>query len=659
MIPNIQNAHDPATRNIINAAINSINAQGKSIQDLVAEGQLTPTQYAALIQTVNGLISKGGVTFDDIDINQGKLLPKHASEELLSMITGDTPINAVPADGAITTKKLANKATTPDKTSFAESTKNLFNKNDITQGIMLSFGVESSDSRFVTSGKIHVTPNRDYKRSHNATVNYYREDNTYITGEPNNSNSFNAHQFASYVKVSVRKEDVDSFQLEEGTTTTQYEPYGKVKIPNFTMEEKNLDTNVMNKINDPIVNLFSGNARVNVSADETPIDIIDFTALSEPLYVSGGSGRIDYGRSSGEHNQGLKVSTTTSTSNIYADFNLKRNGISAVNLMIYLEDASAIDNINLQFKNLEGATYQWSRTADKTRLRNGMNIIRFASHAGNTDNWGSFFGARVQVIPSRPTQITIMGIFGEAPKKAQLLFVEDGGYVEFLNNGYPGLKSRGMPTTWALNPGRLGEGRMISEADVDELANDYMSAFSYHSWSSEVHANMSPEELRENAIKCQRWLQRKGIQPFYPFRAAITQNLATNHEALQDLVEAYSSPNAKATYETFPFVEPYGFGRLTLHGMSNESIDRVFETMKKTHNLCVFYTHGVGPTSTTGEQTTFDATPETWDYFLSKIDTGLSEDWLEGVTYDMLRMRFNKQFGGESYNAVLNKMIGK
>lgn len=114
-IPKIQSAHGSDTRNIINAAIDLINAQGKSIQDLVAEGQLTPEQYATLIQTVNGLISKGNVTFDDIDINKGKLLPKHASEELLSMMTGNTPINAVPADGSITTNKLADGATNRSK----------------------------------------------------------------------------------------------------------------------------------------------------------------------------------------------------------------------------------------------------------------------------------------------------------------------------------------------------------------------------------------------------------------------------------------------------------------------------------------------------------------------------------------------------------------
>lgn len=106
---------DRRNRNALNNLSEEVEAVGKSIQDLVAKGQLTPTQYATLIQIVNGLISKGDVTFDDIDINKGKLLPKHLSEEVLKMLTGDAPINAVPADGSITTIKLADNTVSRKK----------------------------------------------------------------------------------------------------------------------------------------------------------------------------------------------------------------------------------------------------------------------------------------------------------------------------------------------------------------------------------------------------------------------------------------------------------------------------------------------------------------------------------------------------------------
>ena len=62
VIPKINSAHGPDTRNIINRAIDIINSQGKSIQNLVAKGQLTPKQYAELIAIVNDT-----ATTDDLE----------------------------------------------------------------------------------------------------------------------------------------------------------------------------------------------------------------------------------------------------------------------------------------------------------------------------------------------------------------------------------------------------------------------------------------------------------------------------------------------------------------------------------------------------------------------------------------------------------------
>lgn len=107
VIPKINSAHGSDTRNIINRAIDSINTQGKSIQDLVAKGQLTPTQYATLIQSVNGLISKGNVKLDDLDPEVLKVFGEVSPEiNLLS----------IPRDRSVT----------PNKTTFMTGTKNLF-----------------------------------------------------------------------------------------------------------------------------------------------------------------------------------------------------------------------------------------------------------------------------------------------------------------------------------------------------------------------------------------------------------------------------------------------------------------------------------------------------------------------------------------------------
>ena len=114
-VPNIRNAHDPETRNIINAAIDLINIQGKSIQDLVAEGQLTPSQYAELVSIVNGNVKKGSITTADIDKNNFSVDQTMISDSLRQIITGNAPINAVPANNSLTTEKYVNESVTKAK----------------------------------------------------------------------------------------------------------------------------------------------------------------------------------------------------------------------------------------------------------------------------------------------------------------------------------------------------------------------------------------------------------------------------------------------------------------------------------------------------------------------------------------------------------------
>ena len=106
-VPKINSSHGSETRNIINAAIDSINVQGKSIQNLVAKGQLTPTQYATLIETINGLVSKGEINLDDLSADVLEKL--NESDPTFSLLS-------IPRDGSVT----------PRKTSFLDKTKNIF-----------------------------------------------------------------------------------------------------------------------------------------------------------------------------------------------------------------------------------------------------------------------------------------------------------------------------------------------------------------------------------------------------------------------------------------------------------------------------------------------------------------------------------------------------
>ena len=225
VIPKINSAHGSDTRNIINTAIDSINAQGKSIQDLVAEGQLTPTQYAELIQAVNGLISKGDVKLDDL------------SPEILEAINNSdgTPINvlSIPRDGSVT----------PEKTTFLMVGKNLFNKDDVVanKSINTSTGLEM-DSEYYDLYQLSVNPNENYTQNLSFVVAEYDEDGVFnretllpfVQGY-NAPRTMTTSSTASYVKIAVQKDQLSNFQFEKGTEFTRYEEYG-LKLKNVTTD---------------------------------------------------------------------------------------------------------------------------------------------------------------------------------------------------------------------------------------------------------------------------------------------------------------------------------------------------------------------------------------------------------------------------------------
>ena len=118
-------------RNGINSNWERLETVFKNVDKLVIEGKLTPDEYAEIIASLNGLlksgnvdksdltqelrsevdkiknkIDKGAVSVSDIDKNKGKLDQTYLSEKLLQQMAGNTPINAVPADGSVNNRKL-------------------------------------------------------------------------------------------------------------------------------------------------------------------------------------------------------------------------------------------------------------------------------------------------------------------------------------------------------------------------------------------------------------------------------------------------------------------------------------------------------------------------------------------------------------------------
>ena len=159
VIPKINSSHGSETRNIINAAIDSINVQGKSIQDLVAEGQLTPEQYEKLIQYVNGLVSKGDISVFDINKELGKFDASYFTHEFLESISNST-INIDTTNvlnRSITQEKIKKDAVGDNELAIVETGKNLIDLDATQKGVLInSSGTIGNNANHDVTGYIPV-----------------------------------------------------------------------------------------------------------------------------------------------------------------------------------------------------------------------------------------------------------------------------------------------------------------------------------------------------------------------------------------------------------------------------------------------------------------------------------------------------------------------
>ena len=302
-------------------------------------------------------------------------------------------------------------------------------------------------------------------------------------------------------------------------------------------------------------------------------------------------------------------------------------GICKIKVTVYVPDASLVTSMTV---GLVGTS--WTRAAQVTT---GLNEIEFFTQAGSTATWETITGVRVYMSGTVGLSFYFIDCEFWRPEKATMILVEDGGYKTYLDVAYPQLKALGVPTTWALAPGRLGNNAdpnrlMISQEEVDTLADDPFSEFSFHSWNAEEGAELSGAELASYAQKCIYYLRKHGFAPEHLWRAAHTQNIAPNYAGEIGLVEALATGTQSATYTVWPFPNPWNVPRILIHGRSNEWYDTFFDTLRKTHCCAVIYTHGIDDASAS-------MTSAQLEYFLGKLETAMEEGWLNPTTYNRLR----------------------
>lgn len=200
----------------------------------MAKGQLTPAQYASLLQAVNGLIAKGDIQINDLSEDVFKALKE--SDPTFNLL-------AVPRD----------KSVTPGKTTFMETGKNLFNINDVKSGYSLnSYGDEVVSELNVISdympclmgdvisashdpGGTRITLNRFRMVVYDSEFNKLEVLSSFSSGDSINVSG------ARYFRVNLSKDIAENkFQIEKGSVSS-YEKYTvkfneKVTFPDSVRE---------------------------------------------------------------------------------------------------------------------------------------------------------------------------------------------------------------------------------------------------------------------------------------------------------------------------------------------------------------------------------------------------------------------------------------
>lgn len=212
--------------------------------------------------------------------NLGKLTQVHMSDELLAQIAGNAPINAVPADGTITTQRIAEKAITTDKTDFISGPTNLFDKSKITpnkniieiNGDLLDIaGYNVSDFIPVSSGKHYWlgTVRKIATFDKNKSVRF----NQGYDVSPRAPFDFVA-DFDGFIRFSLHNEDLDSFVASVGDKRLSLSDLTYQLAPKIVVKNTSLMSD------DGIVAIKSGDLfKIKYKYNDTINEMVEFSPL--------------------------------------------------------------------------------------------------------------------------------------------------------------------------------------------------------------------------------------------------------------------------------------------------------------------------------------------------------------------------------------------
>ena len=188
-----------------------------------------------------------------------------ANKDTVSLVEGNEVKQLESYKVLLNPNTIIDKSITKDKLSFEVPnmipSKNLFNKATATKDkyVLFSDGIEYGAEGFYASDFIKIEPNTTYIKNNNQQLAFYDSEGNFISGLKNPVITFTTPENAYYVRVTVEKDILDSFQLEKGSESTEYETFDRKidinNIANKSISKNKLPFEVPDMI--PSKNLFN------------------------------------------------------------------------------------------------------------------------------------------------------------------------------------------------------------------------------------------------------------------------------------------------------------------------------------------------------------------------------------------------------------------
>src|SRR5699024_3963161 len=363
----------------------------------------------------------------------------------------------------------------------------------------------------------------------------------------------------NYLMILTSYQGVEfKLQLELGESATSYTP-NKVLPIEFLDTEDASETSVPDAVHKKL-------GRGDV------IPLVQGSLEEEPTFSGGILERDEETTMNKEPGYKMR-SISISTAKLTFDINTHTAPVSAVGMWLYVPEPEKVSHAVIRLgKKDDSPDYRVSNKdfLDIRDLNKGWNYLRYPTWRNNHTGLRELTSVSVEIVPTQvPTSVTLSEAWLETSEKAKMIFVEDAQFKTFYDIAYPDLLERGIPVTWALRISNIGgETGTIREQmtlnQIREVAKENDNVVTWHSYSSQTSASMTPEETKMDVVNAQKWLLFRGFDGG-SFKGAWFQNTAPNHKAAHDYLITSATPYGNSNLTTWPFVNQYEVPRIDLH----------------------------------------------------------------------------------------------